>query len=255
VLPGSGLVLSVGDPTSADELFVLETALEPPLAMLELARRVVRVPGGEGPDWDRLPATDLGAVALTIRRGWLGDALSARGECPDPSCRQAVDVTFSIGAYIDHHRPRLARGAEPAGEPGWYQLRGTTVRFRAPLVADLLGARETDHALAVLTDRCVTPTDLSASQARRIDRALSALSPPLDGVVSGVCPECGRAVMLGFEPCGFVLAELREEFAAIYLETHLIAASYGWDEAVILGLPRARRRRYAGLAAQERAAA
>lgn len=255
MLPGSGLVLSVSEPASAEELFLLETTLEPWLAVLELARRVVRGPSGESPDWERLPATDLGAVALTIRRSWLGDALSSRGECPEPSCREAVDVSFSISAYLHHHRPQAARGAIPAAEPGWYLLRGTTVRFRTPLVGDLLEAWETGRPLAALTQRCVIPADLPASQARRVDRALSALSPTLDGVVTGVCPACGHAVVLGFEPCDFVVAELRDEFAAIYAETHLIAASYGWDEAAILRLPRVRRRRYAGLAAKERAVA
>lgn len=255
MLPGSGLELTVGEPTSADELFVLESALDPPLAVLELARRVVRRPDGEPPDWDWLPATDLGALALTIRRSWLGDLLSAWAECQQPGCRTAVDVTFSVNEYIEHHRPRPARGAVASGEQGWYALRGTSIRFRAPLVGDLLGALATGRAMTVLTERCVSPPDLSAAQARRVDRALSALSPALEGTVAGVCPECGCAVTLMFEPCGFVLAELRQAFAGIYLETHLIAASYGWDEEAILRLPRMRRRRYASLAAEERTAA
>jgi hypothetical protein len=52
-----------------------------------------------------------------------------------------------------------------------------------------------------------------------------------------------------------VLRELRAWFASIYLETHVLASRYGWAEAAILAMPRERRRRYAGLALEQRALA
>jgi hypothetical protein len=254
MLPASGLSLSVREPTSEDELFVLETSLEPILAVLELGRRVARSADGSTLDWERLPATDLGAVALTIRRAWLGDALSTEGTCPAAACGEPIDVAFSVAAYLDHHRPRPARGALADGEPGWYVLRGTETRIRLPQVEDLLAVHANRERAGELTVRCVAPTELAAGHARRLDRALAALSPSLDDQIAGICPACSNPVQLRFEPCAFVLAELRQAFSGIYLETHLIAARYGWDEQAILGLPRRRRGHYARLAAEERAA-
>jgi hypothetical protein len=255
MLPASGLSLSVREPTSEDELFILETSSEAHLAILELGRRVTTLEDGTPLDWEHLPATDLAAVALTIRRAWLGDTLATEGTCPAPDCGEPIDVTFSVGAYLEHHRPRGARGALADGEPGWYMLRGTEVRFRLPQVDDLIAVRAGREPLHELTARCVTPAALPASHARRLDRALSALSPNLDGPIAGVCPACSSDVQLRFEPCPFVLAELRDAFAGIYLETHLIAARYGWEEQAILSLPRRRRGNYARLAAEERLAA
>jgi hypothetical protein len=255
LLPASGLSLSVREPTSEDELFLLETALEPLLAVLELGRRVATREDGSQLDWERLPATDLAAVALELRRAWLGDTLSTESSCPAPGCGEAIDVTFSIGAYLEHHRPRAARGALADGEPGWYILRGTDTRFRLPQVDDLLAVRSNRERAGELTARCVTPAELAAPQARRLDRALSALSPRLDNQIEGICPACASTVELRFEPCSFVLAELRSAFSGIYLETHLIAARYGWGERDIMSLPRRRRRQYARLAAEERLAA
>ena len=255
MLPGSGLALSVGEASSADELFTLETTLPPRHAVLELGRRVARTVSGEPVDWEGLPATDIDALALVLRQTWIGDAVSATANCPAPDCREPVDISFSAAAYLDHHRPRRARGATADDEPGWFRLTGAPVRFRSPLVADLLAALDTDGALAVLTERCIAPGELTRAQARRVDRALAALSPALQDELGGSCPACGQTVRLRFDPCPFVLAELRAEFAPIYGETHLLAVSYGWAEAAILRLPRQRRRRYAALAAQERAAA
>jgi hypothetical protein len=251
--PGVGTALEVGEPTSADELFVLETDLDPRLAIRELARRVCG--WGERPlELDARPATELAGLALGIRRSWLGDTLWARSECQDPDCREAVDVSFSISEYIAHHQPRRARAAIATAESGWYALRDTDLRFRAPSIGDLARAINSGDPAGTLAERCVTGPEPSSAQVRRIDRALTTLSPPLDGALGGVCPACGRSLSLRFDPCAFVLAELRDAFAGIYYETHLIAASYGWDEDAILRLPRARRRRYAAFAAPERAA-
>jgi len=46
MLPAGGRSLRVRDPTSEDELFLLESELEPALAVLELARRVLAYPHG-----------------------------------------------------------------------------------------------------------------------------------------------------------------------------------------------------------------
>lgn len=251
MLPVSGIVLAVREPTGADEVFVVETALAPTQALLELARRVASTAAGGTPDWDELPATDLDAVALMIRRSWIGDTIRTDATCPDLSCGERIDVRFGIGAYLEHHRPRRPRGvtevAGAAGEPDerWFSLAGTPVRFRIPTVADLLAAASGVRPTETLSARCVEAPEISRALARRLDRAFAALAPNLDDSLGGSCPACGQPVTMRFDPLGYTLAELRGLFSAVYLETHALASAYGWPEDVILALPRGRRRRYA----------
>jgi len=140
LLPVSGIALAVAEPTGYDELYVIETALPPMLLMARLASRVATAVGGDPVDWAGLPATDLGATALIVRRCWLGDAIRTDTRCPDPDCRERIDVAFGIGDYIGHHQPRRPRAAAPAADAGWFTLTGTGVRFRVPTVGDLLAA-------------------------------------------------------------------------------------------------------------------
>jgi hypothetical protein len=259
-LPVSGIAMAVREPTGEDEVYLVETALSPLPALLGLARRVTSGAAGEPLDWSGLPVTDLAAAALLIRHRWLGDGIRTEVTCPHPDCRELIDVGFSTADYLRHHRPRLSRGVLQATEPGWFTLAGETVRFRVPTVADLLevgaGTLAGDDAVAnLLTRRCVAAAEISRALARRLDRAFSGVAPSLDDLVGGSCPECGHAVTLRFEPLAYTLAELRDAFSGIYLQTHALASAYGWPEEAILALPRSRRIRYASIIASQRAVA
>lgn len=252
VLPVSGVVLSVREPAGEDELFLVETALAPLPAFLELARRVGRTTAGDPLDWTSLSATDIEAAALVIRRSWLGDAIRTDTTCPDPGCRERIDVSFGIESYIEHHRPRRPRGVTKAPGEGWFELAGATVRFSIPTVADLLEAASASSPADKLSARCVDGAEISPALARRLDRALAALAPAFDDLLGGRCPECGHEVTMRFDPLAYTLAELRAAFSGIYLETHALATAYGWPEQQILALPRSRRRRYVSIIAEER---
>jgi len=255
LLPVSGVTVAVREPTGEDELFIVETTLAPLPAMLELSRRVVRTGAGAPLDWFGLAVADLDAAALAIRRAWIGEAICTDAACPQPGCRERIDISFDIVRYVEHHRPRRPRGAVAGAEDGWFTLAGSTVRFRIPTVADLLDAASAEHPVPALTARCVDPAEISPPLARRLDRALSALAPRLDDLLGGACPACGRDVALRFDPLPYTLSELRGVFSGIHFETHALASEYGWPEATILALPRGRRRRYASIVAEERAAA
>jgi len=269
VLPVSGVALAVREPGGKDELFLVETAAPAMTALLELARRVATISGpADGrhstgdhagdhvPDWLDLPATDLVAAGLVIRQSWLGDIVRTDTSCPAPDCRERIDVSFGIGEYIGHHRARRARGVVEAGERGWYELAGTPVRFRIPLVGDVVEAMSGGAPAAdTLVARCVRAPALTRQLTRRVDRALSTLAPSLDDFLGGACPACGEQVAMRFDPVSYTLAELRHHFAGIHAETHALASAYGWSEEAILALPRGRRQRYASIIAEERSLA
>jgi len=254
-LPVSGVMLSVREPSGNDELFVLEHPHAPLPTLLELACRVGDAATGGPLDWTALPATDLDAAGLLIRRSWLGDTIRTDTTCPGPGCQERIDVSFGITDYIDHHRPRRARGAAVEPEKGWFRLAGAAVRFRIPTVADLLEATSDAPPADTLSVRCIDAPELSSALARRLDRALARLAPRLDDLLGGSCPACGQQVTMRFDPLVYTLAELHSAFSGLYLETHAIAAAYGWPEHEILALPRSRRRRYASIIADERSVA
>lgn len=255
MLPGSGDGLAIREPTGADEFFVVETVLAPRPAFLELARRVGTTAAGGPVDWAGMPATGLDAAALLIRRSWIGDVIRTDAVCPGAGCQERIDVSFGIGDYLEHHRPRRPRGVTEAAGDGWLTLAGTTVRFRIPTVADLLDAASGDLPAETLAGRCIDAPELSRALARRLDRALATLAPSLDDLVGGTCPACGHEVTMRFDPLAYTLTELRNAFSGIHLETHALASAYGWPEDAILALPRSRRSRYASLIADGRAAA
>jgi hypothetical protein len=255
LLPVSGILLAVREPTGEDELYVVETVLAPLPALLGLARRVTSIATGGPLDWASLPAPDLDAAALVIRRSWIGDTIRTDTSCAIPGCGEQIDVSFSIGDYLEHHRPRRPRGLAEAPGAGWFTLAGATVRFRIPTVTDLLAASSDGRPEDALSGRCVDAPEVSRALARRLDRAFSALAPNLHDLLGGSCPACGNAMTMRFDPLGYTLAELRNAFSGIHSETHALASAYGWPEEAILALPRGRRRRYASIIADERSVA
>jgi hypothetical protein len=254
LLPVSGVEIVIDEPCGHDELFLLETASEPVRALVAFSGRVVHLAGGEGTDVATLPAVDLGALALLIRRAWLGDLISSGATCAADGCGEAIDVSFGIGAFLQHHRPRRARGVAPAGD-GWYCLAGTEARFRIPTVADVCTARASADPSTALAAACIDAAAIPRGLARRLDRALSAVAPRLEATVGGNCPACGAQVALAFDPVAYSIDELRYAFASLHAETSVLAQAFGWSEEAILALPRSRRRRYASLIASDRAAA
>ncbi|MDH6243213.1 hypothetical protein [Mycobacterium sp. OTB74] len=248
-----GPAIEVREPTGLDELFLLETRLPPAAAMAALADRVATF-DSRPPDWQEIAATQLGALALAIRRAWIGDRVLSEGRCPDPECGERVDVSFSAQTYLAHHQPSRPRNVR-AEDDGWFRFANSPVRFRVPTVADLLAAEAGTEPATALASRCLDPARLPARTARAVDRALATLAPSLQSLIGGQCPACGADVAMRFDPLAYTVLELKDSFAGIFRETHALASAYGWLEETILAQPRSRRRRYAELVYESRSAA
>jgi hypothetical protein len=72
-LPVSGVEVTLREPTGEEDLLVLEAAGSPASLIIALAARlsIAEI------DWAALPAVELSALALVIRRAWLGDRVRA----------------------------------------------------------------------------------------------------------------------------------------------------------------------------------
>ena len=255
MLPVSGVTLQVREATGADELVVLESVGSPVTTVVTLASRLMTDSAGEMPAWDELPAADVGAIALTIRRAWLGETIITDARCPDPACDERMDIAFTISAYLAHHRPRRFSGVSAAQDAGWFELAGVPASFRMPTIGDLRVAVASADSELCLRERCVHPVTVPAAVASRVSRAMTALAPPLTGVITARCPACGGSGRLQFDPVSYSLTELRDAAGGLYEEVHLLASAFCWAEGDILALPRSRRSRYAELIRRERVAA
>ncbi len=79
------------------------------------------------------------------------------------------------------------------------------------------------------------------------DTVITALESAVAGLgleIGAACTECGATLVLPLNVAEFLDCELRARAATLLDEVHLIATSYHWSEADILGLPRPRRQDY-----------
>lgn len=238
--------------TGVEDLLVLEAPqLDTQLALLLVERLACSAKSKEF-KWSSLCVSDLETLLLRIRQGIFSDILLAEIICPTPQCGAHNDLSFSIEAYLDHHRPRQPRNVTADSQAGWFRLRQAEVSFRLPTIADQIEIAKQDHAERHLIERCMRPPLAPIRQLRQVERAMAALAPPLSEVLEGTCPHCGALVSVFFDVQQFCLRELREQAVFIYDDVHLLAWGYHWTEAEILAMPHTRRMQYAERVRQQR---
>lgn len=267
-LPVSRLAVEIRYPTGREEMLLLEGPAGSAEVALALAQRLGRAADGAPIAWHKLPVTDLDAFLLYLRQALIGDRLTADVLCRAPDCGSRIEISFSIGAYLDHHRPRgnsnPRRGwalAASNEEPGWFRLTpkptlagspSPELRFRLPTIGDELAVANVPDGEQELARRCIRPDDLPPRMRRIIEAAMEAMAPPLSGDLEGICPDCGARVTVYFDPRQFCLQELRNRAAFVYDDIDILAQRYCWSEHAILAMPNTRRASYAELARQNR---
>jgi hypothetical protein len=225
------------NPARLDDRALLDT-LEPddPTSASERLARIL------DPDGRSLARRD--AALLSLHRERFGDALHCAGECP--SCGEVLELEVPVAALI----PPSLRESE---------LRvicdGFEVEYRMPESGDLLAARD-ERSLA---ERCVTaahriddetPLDaasLPAPVLTAMDDAMAVQHPAGGLSVEVTCVVCGDRWDAGLEVASFIAARARVDALHVVSEIHALAAAYGWTEAEVLAVPRARRRHYLDL--------
>jgi hypothetical protein len=255
ILPVSGATISLRQPTGAEDIVLAEHHSDDPALALGLVDRLATA---DTPiEWADLSVTDVDTIIVRLRQALVGDRVIAEGSCSVPSCRQAVDLSFGLDAYLAHQRPRHKPATVTSQTPGWFDLPvpgADPVQFRLPTLADQVAVWAMPNPAAALAARCIRPPMPSRRTGSRVEAAMARLAPPLSGPIQGRCPDCGAPIAARFEARGYCLRELRERARFIYDDIDALAERYRWSEQAILTLPYARRALYAARARQARAA-
>jgi hypothetical protein len=233
-LAHSGVTAEIRAPGGREDLMLREAPVADRRLAVEFMNRVVSGPA----DVLSLTVYEFEVLLLSLHQLVFGDRIMAQSTC---ECGAEVDIEFSAGDYLAHHRPRKPGSVVPGKREGWFGLRGTDIQFRLPTIADQIEAFRTAGPAAALAERCVDPP----AGAGRASRAMTAVAPPISGTLEGRCPDCCRTVQLMFDVASFVLRELTIQASLVYEEVHLLASRYHWSEERILDLPQERRREYA----------
>jgi hypothetical protein len=261
-LPVGGTAVTLGHPTGLEDLLLVECGDDDAAAALALAQRLAQATNGSEIAWTELAATDLDVILLRLRQALLGDRIVSDLHCRGDGCGSRVDISFSIEAYIAHHRPKpppvRSRGWRVLAcmdEPGWFDFSPegperaeASARFRVPTVADQIyaaGQREPETALARV---CIRPEHIAAPMRRRVEAAMQVMVPSLVGELQGQCPDCCALVAARFDPRRYCLQELHDRARFIYGDVDVLARRYHWAEQSILAMPNARRANYVELA-------
>lgn len=242
-LPISCAFVSPQAPNGFDQALLTESKAGGFALRLQLVKRLVP-PVSESDSWDELPAADVDAALLGLRRLLRGELLMAEIECPH--CGTKGDVQFAIGEYLRQRQPKLRKKLRLESD-GW--VTGDGFRFRIPTAGQMLKAQGSGEPEKYLENECIEAD--SRSKRTRAMSALEKAAPLLSGSLEGICPGCGAPQSVWFEPGEFVMEELRGLWAGLFEETHLLASRYHWPEEMILSMPAVRRTRYAELIMSE----
>jgi hypothetical protein len=246
-LPVSGLHVNLLPPTGLEDVMLLEApALDLSLA-LALLDRVVRPHEGRL-DPGAMVVTDYEAILLGVHRDAFGSQLKADLICGAGGCGSRAEVSFEIGGYLSHNRPRLPQDVTAVtAKSGWFQIQddGIPLRYRLPTAGDLVAVQSADKPEMEVLHRCVDGRIPGGKLLRKLEKAMEAQAPSLSGPLQAECPGCGAELFFFFDVQSFVLQELRDQAAFVYQDTHLLALNYHWTEAQILEMPRHRRMFYA----------
>lgn len=169
---------------------------------------------------------DLDRSVWALRMDLAGGA-GAEAVCDCPSCGARLEFPLPADFMLPAARTQGA-------ELDWH---GRRYRLRMPRLSDLgpEGLRRENLGDGPWHD----PGFAAAAGA-----ALQEADPALGMTLAMDCPDCGAALIQGFDPVGFLWAEIEEMARRLIGDVTRLARLFGWSEASILVMPPARRALY-----------
>jgi hypothetical protein len=242
--------------SSEDEVFLLDSTigLSPAERATALLGRCIE-DDEDGTVARSLTVGDREALLLQLHRLTFGDALECVLQCPDPACRERMEIELEVRnllvpPYEDTQREyRLILEVDGIRHD---------IRFRLPTASDLdtvaaassdpeLGAAELLRACvtrATCGRRTVSVEDLAPEATAQIAAAMVKRDPQAELELDVSCPVCGHAFQVVLDTGLFLLQELDARAAQLLIDVHTLAVHYHWTERDILAMPPSRRERY-----------
>jgi hypothetical protein len=221
-----------------DDALVLDTwsggagASSPVGPLLALARPDLDARAREELAGDRANGAFVDALVALGRR-----TLDTLVACP--RCGGAVEIEVPLDALP------AAPPEDPAAPPA-VTVGSATVAYRLPSVADLAAARscpDAEAAEALLVARTVG-TGVDPAVLAEVTAAIDERHPLLAPRVEVRCAACDATFVAGIDLAGAAWTCLASVAAELLEEVAVLARAYGWSEAEVLAVPRARRARY-----------
>jgi len=197
-----------------------------------------------------LPLGQRDRLLLEAHRHCFGDALDAFARCPN--CQEGVELAFSCSRLLN-------AAVDCAHATSTLLIQGHALDLRCPNSADLAAAAScVDVAAArkLLLARCAAratgvgpPIELLPEPIQsEIAAALANLDPHAETWLALSCPACGHAWRIVFEIATFVWTQVRTRARRLLQDVDVLARTYGWREADVLGLSEVRRAQYVEMA-------
>ena len=173
--------------------------------------------------------------------------MPARARCPQPQCRQDIELELPLANFAlasAAHTEIHAEGARltlrlPNGEDQRRWL------LQSPPGGAIEESRCARDVVVAVNDATPAPDwQPSAAVVDAIGDALAALDPLTALNVSVSCPDCATLIAVDIDLEALALAHLRKTQLALLDDVHRLAQAYAWAETDIVNLPAWRRAYY-----------
>ena len=228
-----------------------DAAQRDPVERAVVLARAAGRPVAEAVEVGSLPIGQRDARLIALHVALAGPVLEALVPCAD--CAGTAEVSVSAEALLS--------AADRAVPVAGLQVGPYAIEWRSPDSSDVAAAASAPDAAAaerVLLERCVTsasgpdgPIDgpsLSPDARVALAAAMAAADPLAEIQIEASCPTCGRAFAADIDIGDYVYTELAAHARRILRDIHVLARSYGWNEAEVLALSEHRRAAYLELA-------
>jgi len=236
-----------------------------------LARCVIRIgPDAATPDLIRdLGVGDRDYLMLKLCEVTLGPSMPRVVRCPHAACGAKLDLDLRVTDFPVEEQPtrahhRLILRDRPDGDAGgdleiaFRVPRGRDqeqIAARPPASADLLRDQLLDACIVRATHADgrgeLALSALSVSDRQVVAEAIERAAAKIDLELEVVCPECGGAFALQFDPAVILLEQVGASRAGFERELHMLAFHYHWPLGDLMALTRPRRRRFLHLLSEQ----
>ncbi|MBV6447355.1 hypothetical protein [Nitrosomonas sp.] len=233
--------------TSADWLTAWEHSLTLPAALRPCALLAPLLEEGQSAA-EKLSIGQRDTYLFDLYQALFGSELTAVVHCP--ACTEILELALTTSDL------RLPAASLPltmlALAEGTYRI-----QFRLPDSRDLLAismCSDIEQAQSLLLKSCVhsvvqgdhelNTAELPQDVIIRLTQAMAEADPQAVTEIALICPACAHAWSETFDIAHFLLDTLGGWAERLFDQVHMLASTYGWNEADILAMSPSRRARY-----------